>query len=101
MDATEIPALPFVDAHTTIVEADADAVWRELGTLMNGSRGFRVALSTPVRELAYVGHHPFSTYALIFHLDEADRGRTRLRAETRAHALVMRHVLRKVRRNAP
>ncbi|MFC5219421.1 hypothetical protein [Streptomyces coerulescens] len=120
MDTTEIPALPFVDEHTTLVEANADAVRQELTALMDGSRGFKVAVSIPGQELAYVGRHPFSTYALIFHLDEADRGRTRLRAETRAkfpgaagavyrrlvigtggHALVVRYMLRKIRRNAP
>ncbi|MEU6308524.1 hypothetical protein [Streptomyces chartreusis] len=119
MDATEIPALPFVDEHTTTVEADTDAVWRELTTLMDGSRGFRVALSTPGKELAYVGQHPFSTYALLFHLVETPQGHTRLRAETRArfpgragavyrglvigtgaHAVVVRHMLKKVRRNS-
>ncbi|GHH21276.1 hypothetical protein [Streptomyces lanatus] len=119
MDATEIPALPFVDEHTTLVEANTDAVWHELGALMTGSRGFRVAVSIPGKELAYVGRHPFSTYALLFHLDKTPRGRTRLRAETRArfpgragtvyrglvigtgaHALVVRHMLKKVRKNA-
>ncbi|WP_405579298.1 hypothetical protein [Streptomyces sp. NBC_01092] len=119
MDATEIPALPFVDEHATTVEANADAVWHELGAMMNGSRGFRVAVSVPGQELAYVGRHPFSTYALIFHLDETPQGGTRLRAETRAdfpgrkgalyrrlvigtgaHALVVRHMLTKVRKNA-
>ncbi|MFG2556471.1 hypothetical protein [Streptomyces sp. NPDC048581] len=119
MDATEIPALPFVDEHATTVEADTDAVWRELGALMDGSRGFRVAVSVPGRELAYVGRHPFSTYALIFHLDETGPCHTRLRAESRArfpgragavyrrlvigtggHAMIIRHMLRKVRDNA-
>ncbi|MDC0769683.1 hypothetical protein [Streptomyces sp. HD] len=119
MDATDIPALPFVDEQTTLVEADTDAVWQELAALMDGSRGFKVAVSTPGHELAYVGRHPFSTYALIFHLDETDAGHTRLRAETRAdfpgragalyrrlvigtgaHALVIRRMLTKVRRNA-
>ncbi|MFJ8636544.1 hypothetical protein [Streptomyces sp. NPDC093568] len=120
MDATEIPALPFVDEHTTVVEAATDAVWRELDALMSGSRGFRVAVSVPGKELAYVGHHPFSTYALLFHLDETPRGHTRLRAETRArfpgragtvyrglvigtgaHALVVRHMLRRIGKRAP
>jgi hypothetical protein len=119
MDATEIPALPFVDEHTTTVEAKTDAVWHELDALMNGSRGFRVAVSVPGKELAYVGHHPFSAYALLFHLNETPQGHTHLRAETRArfpgwagtvyrglvigtgaHALVVRHMLKKVRRNA-
>ncbi|MFF5480743.1 hypothetical protein ACFY5C_25875 [Streptomyces sp. NPDC012935] len=119
MDATDIPALPFVDEHATVVEADTDTVWRELGTLMDGARGFRVATAAPGHELALVGRHPFSSYALIFHLDEADQGRTRLRAETRAtfpgpagavyrrlvistggHAMIVRRMLRKVRDNA-
>ncbi|QOV39647.1 hypothetical protein IM697_15385 [Streptomyces ferrugineus] len=120
MDATEIPTLPFIDEHTTTVEANAAAVWRELDALMHGARGFRVAVSTPGHELALVGHHPFSTYALIFHLDEATSGHTRLTAQTRArfpgragtlyrrlvigtggHALVVRHMLRRVRKRAP
>ncbi|WCH95827.1 hypothetical protein POD33_28280 [Streptomyces moderatus] len=119
MDATEIPALPFVDEHTTTVETNADAVWHELTARMKGARGFRVAVSTPGQELALVGHHPFSRYALIFHLDETDQGHTRLRAETRAtfpgpagavyrrlvigtgaHALIVRHMLRKLRNDA-
>ncbi|MGF0172958.1 hypothetical protein ACQF36_21385 [Streptomyces sp. Marseille-Q5077] len=119
MDATDIPALPFVDEHTTMVEADTEAVWRELGALMDGKRGFRVAIAAPGHELALVGRHPFSSYALIFHLDETDRGHTRLRAETRAsfpgpagdvyrrlvigtgaHALAVRRMLSKVRTNA-
>jgi hypothetical protein len=119
MDATEIPALPFVDEHTAVVEAGAEAVWRALAAMMAGSRGFRVAVSTPGKELALVGRHSFSTYALVFHLDEADRGHTRLRAESRAtfpglagalyrrlvigtggHAMVMRHMLRRIRKRA-
>ncbi|GAA4036686.1 hypothetical protein [Streptomyces shaanxiensis] len=119
MDATEIPALPFVDEHATVVETSADAVWRELTARMDGARGFRVAVSTPGQKLALVGHHPFSRYALIFHLDETDEGHTRLRAESRAmfpgaagalyrrvvigsggHAIIMRHMLRKIRKRA-
>jgi hypothetical protein len=119
MDATDIPALPFVDEQTTVVEADTDTVWHELGALMDGTRGFRVAVAAPGHELALVGRHPFSTYALVFRLDETGRGHTRLRAETRArfpgpagalyrrlvigtggHTVVVRHMLRKVRKNA-
>ncbi|MGC9540999.1 hypothetical protein [Streptomyces sp. UG1] len=119
MDATDIPTLPFIDEHTTTVETNAAAVWRELDAMMHGARGFHVAVSAPGHELALVGRHPFSTYALIFHLEEATPGHTRLRAETRArfpgragavyrrlvigtggHALVVRHMLRKVRNNA-
>ncbi|MFH0516897.1 hypothetical protein ACHBTE_06920 [Streptomyces sp. M41] len=119
MDASDISALPFVDEHTTIAEAAPDAVWRELAVLMEGARGFRVAVASPCRELALVGRHPFSTYALIFRLEETGRGHTRLRAETRArfpgpagavyrrlaistggHALAVRSMLRRVRERA-
>lgn len=119
MDATDIPTLPFIDEHTTTVETNTDAVWREVTALMDGARGFKVAVSTPGEELALVGRHPFSTYALIFHMDGTDQGHTRLRAETRAvfpgpagaiyrrlvigthaHGLVVRHMLKRVRNNA-
>lgn len=46
--------------------------------------GFRVAEAVPGRELVLVGRHHFSTYALVFRLEETEDGRTRLRAETRA-----------------
>lgn len=45
--------------------------------------GFHVAAAEPGRELALVGRHRFSRYALIFRLDPAGAG-TALRAETRA-----------------
>ncbi|CAM5665808.1 hypothetical protein [Streptomyces canus] len=46
--------------------------------------GFRVAHAAPGRKLVLVGRHHFSTYALVFRVEEAAPGRTRLRAETRA-----------------
>ncbi|MFF4035878.1 hypothetical protein ACFYZ2_40090 [Streptomyces sviceus] len=46
--------------------------------------GFHVLSATPDRELVLVGRHYFSTYALVFRMEEAGDGRTRLRAETRA-----------------
>ncbi|MGW3142499.1 hypothetical protein [Streptomyces sp. NPDC001139] len=46
--------------------------------------GFRVTDAVPGRELVLVGRHHFSTYALVFRLEAAGSGRTRLRAETRA-----------------
>lgn len=46
--------------------------------------GFRVADAVPERELVLVGRHHFSTYALVFRMETARIGRTRLRAETRA-----------------
>jgi len=46
--------------------------------------GFHVDRIAPLHELALVGNHRFSVYALIFRLDRVDAGETRLRAETRA-----------------
>ena len=45
--------------------------------------GFAVARAEPGSELALVGRHRYSEYALVFHLDGGE-GATRLRAETRA-----------------
>lgn len=45
--------------------------------------GFTVARAEPGSELALVGRHRYSEYALVFGLSESD-GATRLRAETRA-----------------
>jgi len=46
--------------------------------------GFHVEAATAPAELALAGRHRFSTYALIFRLDQLDGERTRVRAETRA-----------------
>jgi hypothetical protein len=46
--------------------------------------GFHVAAADPPRELALAGSHRFSRYALVFRVEEAGSGRSRLRAETRA-----------------
>ncbi len=47
--------------------------------------GFHVAAAVAPEEFALAGSHRFSDYALIFRLEDGgDRGRTRLRAETRA-----------------
>ncbi|MFC8667249.1 MULTISPECIES: SRPBCC family protein [Streptomyces] len=81
--------------------------------------GFRVAAVVPGRELVLGGRHRFSSYALIFRLEPAGPGRTRLTAETRAtfpgpagglyrllvlgtggHAVVVRRLLATVRRRA-
>ncbi|MFE9021798.1 hypothetical protein ACFYNL_25030 [Streptomyces sp. NPDC007808] len=151
MDATDIHDLPFVDAHTSIVAAAPDAVWRAVAETMDqnsdgrgtkavarllgcadlaarGPRppaagsaipGFHVVTAVPGRELALAGSHRFSTYALVFRLEEAGPGRTRVRAEswaafpgpagrlyrlavigTGGHARGMRHILTTVRRRA-
>ncbi|MFE5943104.1 hypothetical protein [Streptomyces sp. NPDC056480] len=46
--------------------------------------GFRVARLVPGRELALEGRHRFSSYSLVFRVEETADGRCRLRAETRA-----------------
>jgi hypothetical protein len=81
--------------------------------------GFRVTAADPGRELALLGRHRFSTYALVFHLEETGEGRTRVRAETWArfpgpagvvyralvigtggHRVAVRHLLAQVRGDA-
>jgi hypothetical protein len=81
--------------------------------------GFYVAAAESPTELALAGSHRFSSYALIFRLDDLGGGRTRVRAETRAefphlkgaiyralvigtrmHVLVTRRMLAGVKRNA-
>ncbi len=138
MDAIDIPALPYIDEHTTVVAAEPDTVWRELGKVLHRSfstgrsaviarllgcadrGGFRVAKADPGRELALVGRHRFSSYALVFHLEEAGQGHTKVRAETRArfpgpagalyrqlvigtggHAIAVRRMLNTVSKRAP
>ncbi len=81
--------------------------------------GFHVEVAEQARELALVGSHRFSDYALIFRLDDEGDGTTRLRAETRGefpglkgrtyralvigtrgHVLVTRRLLGAVKRRA-
>ncbi|MEU1201831.1 hypothetical protein ABZ446_37230 [Streptomyces sp. NPDC005813] len=109
-------ALPYVDEHATVIDAETDDVWRGLDAVLSrtfsrpgaawyaklvrcadstsrGPRplaegstfpGFRVAAAVPGRELVLAGRHRFSSYALIFRLEDVGAGRSRLRAETRA-----------------
>jgi hypothetical protein len=46
--------------------------------------GFRVVSAVPGSELVLAGRHRFSSYALIFRLEQVGSDRSRLRAETRA-----------------
>jgi hypothetical protein len=46
--------------------------------------GWRVVTAVPERELTLRGRHRFSSYALVFRLEDIGPGRTRLRAESRA-----------------
>ncbi|WP_369167900.1 hypothetical protein AB5J49_08445 [Streptomyces sp. R28] len=141
MDATEIHDLPFIDAHTSVVAARPDAVCQAIADTMDHQfaarpttvltrllgcadrspiPGFHVVTAVPGKELALAGSHRFSTYALVFHLDETGPGSTRVRAETRArfpgpagavyrrlvigtggHAVLVRRMLTSVRKRAP
>ncbi|GAA4022164.1 hypothetical protein GCM10022247_52960 [Allokutzneria multivorans] len=105
--------LPHIDEHTVPVAAPAEAVWAALTealdksfsgslaefytrlvgcpeTRTSGPRplaegstlpGFRVTSTTP---LILSGRHRFSTYELIFRVDDLGPDRSRLRAESRA-----------------
>ena len=46
--------------------------------------GFRVVAAVPGSVLVLEGRHRFSSYALIFRLEQVSAGRSRLRAESRA-----------------
>ena len=91
--------LPYVDAHSTTIEAPVDVVWPRLTayvdrTLASGSvtvltrllgarpgSGFAVTEQVKEERLVLEGRHRFSTYALVLLLEPA-RGRTVLRAQT-------------------
>jgi hypothetical protein len=111
---TSSEALPYIDEHAVVIDADLDATWsacqrvvdasfgsvgstaRLLGcddTTASGPRpltkgsslpGFHVEIADPGRTLALIGRHRFSDYALIFHLDGTSDDETTVRAETRA-----------------
>ncbi len=105
--------LPYVDEHTTIVQADADTLWQSLTEaldtafdrpgyarlvgcadvtasgprpLAEGSTlpGFRVTRAIKAHELVLTGRHRYSVYSLTFHIEEAGPNRYLLRAESRA-----------------
>ena len=99
--------------------ADVDASGPRPLAVGSAVPGFHVAVAEPPRELALVGRHRFSDYALILRIDDLGDGRTRLRAETRAefpglkgrayramvigtrgHVLVTRRILGAVKRRA-
>ncbi len=111
---TPSAALPYIDEHGVVVDADLDATWSACQRVVDGSfrsvgptarllgcedtiaagprplatgsslPGFHVEIATPGKTLALVGRHRFSDYALIFHLDETGGEATTVRAETRA-----------------
>ncbi len=109
-----IESLPFVDEHSTTVDASLDATWDALletcsrlghgagapvaralgcehaerrgppGRIGSTIPGFVVARSVAPCVLALMGAHRFSVYALVFRLTEAGADRVQLGAETRA-----------------
>lgn len=111
---TRSEALPRIDEHSAVIEADLDTTWvaclrtidasfrsvgrtaRWLGcedTTASGPRplatdstlpGFHVETADPGQTLGLAGGHHFSKYALIFHLEDAGNGATTISAETRA-----------------
>ncbi len=132
-----LAALPYVDEHAYEVAAAAGETWEALLVAVErsfgGARvariarllgcedegGFHVAHSEPERELALVGRHRYSRYALIFRIDPMAADSSRVRAETRAefpglkgsvyralvigsrgHVLVTRRILAAVKRRA-
>lgn len=64
--------------------ADVDAAGPRPLATGSALPGFHVEAVERPRELALIGSHRYSDYALIFRLDELSEDRTRLRAETRA-----------------
>lgn len=107
-------ALPYIDEHAVVIDADLDATWAACQRVVDGSfgsvgrtarllgcedtaasgprplaagstlPGFHVEIADPRQTLALAGRHRFSDYALIFHLDGAGDDETTVRAETRA-----------------
>ena len=107
-------ALPYVDEHAVVVDADLAATWSACQRVVDGSfrsvgrtahllgcedttasgprplapgstlPGFHVEIADPRQTLALAGRHRFSDYALIFRLEGTDDGATTVRAETRA-----------------
>jgi hypothetical protein len=105
--------LPFIDAHSRVIDADADDVWTALGRMLaktdhlttavavrllgahparaagdpltpgSSVPGFGVVRSVRPTELVLAGRHRFSRYELTFALEPAD-GTTLVRAESRA-----------------
>lgn len=107
-------ALPHIDEHAVIVDADLEATWSACQRVVDGSfgsvgrtarllgcedttasgprplaagstlPGFHVEFAEPRQTLALAGGHRFSAYALVFRLEGSGNGATTVRAETRA-----------------
>ena len=74
-------SLPYVDEHAATADAPPARLWAELER--SAPRiGFTVTESEPAERLVLEGRHPFSRYALVFLVEAADGGGSRLRAQT-------------------
>ncbi len=94
-------ALPLVDEHSRLVEADAEATWRAADAVMDRAfggtvsgayarlidceppSGFERVGSVPGQSLVLAGRHRFSRYELTF-TTKAEGARTLVTATTRA-----------------
>lgn len=92
--------LPFVDEHTTRIDAPREVVWAALEAYVDTSlsaaernpvtrllgteprAGFEISESVRPRTLALAGRHRFSDYRLVFQLIDTTDGATQLHAET-------------------
>ena len=93
--------LPFIDEHTTVVPAPADATWTAARDVLNvplrglglryarliqvrGDRVFTLEDAQPPVRLGLTGRHRFSRYALTVTLRAVDPHRTEVTARTDA-----------------
>lgn len=100
MVVTAPPELPFVDEHERAVAATADRTWTALHDYVEGlttsshgvlfrvlgtvpRSGFEVVETDPPHEVVLAGRHRFSTYRLVFRVDQEGEA-SRLRALTYA-----------------
>jgi hypothetical protein len=145
----QITQLPYIDEHATVIVATDDRVWSVLTDTLDQARGgiasfsrivgcadfsasgprplaegstipgFRAVTVVPGSELVLVGRHHFSSYAIIFRLEQLSSSRSRLRAESRAafpgvaghvyrllvigtggHTVAVRHMLAGIKRRS-
>jgi hypothetical protein len=106
--------LPFVDEHSVAAAGEPEQVWDAVRRSAP-STGFHVTESDPPRKLVLEGSHPFSRYALVFLVEPAPGGGSRVRAQTwadfpgpqgrvyralvigsRLHVVAVRRMLRRV-----
>ncbi|MGW0247361.1 hypothetical protein ACWDYH_12050 [Nocardia goodfellowii] len=115
--------LPYIDEHSRVVDANRDRAWKAVLRVIckdphdpsTVPGGFSLAAAEEPARLVLRGRHWFSTYELIFLLDEEGRNRTRVRAQswakfpgphgkiyralvigTGGHKLVMRRMMRRI-----